>query len=243
MAGDELTPDEYEQLVASVLRDEGWSVAVTPTVHDLGLDVIAERDGMRLGVQAKMFLRANRPVNAAIVMHTYGAAAYFECDRSMIATDGRVLGEASRVADKLGVEIRTVPSVTALRQSRESAEPGTAAAHTFGRVWADYVEPLAGRTLRRSDGRSNSILAVDSGGILRRTSNGKEQRIPIETFRWTIERLLRGETVLREDINAQAIGRVSSGVMLVLGSVALFETTRVGGKQGLRMRTSPRAPA
>jgi len=54
-------PDEYEQLVAGVLRDEGWSASVTASVHDLDFDVIAERAGERPGGQAKMFLRRESP--------------------------------------------------------------------------------------------------------------------------------------------------------------------------------------
>ena len=50
-----MTPEEYEHLVAEVLRSEGWDAHVTPYVRDYGLDVIAERDGRRLGVQAKMY--------------------------------------------------------------------------------------------------------------------------------------------------------------------------------------------
>lgn len=55
-------------------------------------------------------------------------------------------------------------------------------------------------------------------------------------FRWTIERLLRGETVLRSEINAQCIGRVSSGVLLILSSLPMFELTNEARKQGLTMR-------
>lgn len=233
-----MTPDEYERLVAHLLATEGWEVEVTAPGHDLGIDVLAERDGVRLGVQAKMFQQANRPVNAAIVMHTYGAAAYFDCDRAMVATDGRVLDEARRVADKLAVELRIIPANPLRSHNSELAGAPAGVPRGFGKVWSDYVEPLAGSTLRRADGSSNFVVAVDSGGVLRRTSNDKEQRIPIEIFRWAIERLLMGETVLRDHINAHSIDRVSSGVMLILTAVPLFEETTVGRKRGLRMRSS-----
>jgi len=233
-----MTPDEYEHLVAHLLAKEGWDVEVTAPSHDLGIDVLAERDGVRLGVQAKMFRQANRPVNAEIVMHTHGAAAYFDCHRAMVATDGRVLDEARRVADKLGVELWIVPANPLLGHNSELPARPAGAPCGFGKVWCDYVEPLAGSTLRRADGSSNVVVAVDSGGVLRRTSNDKEQRIPIEIFRWAIERLLAGETVLRDDINAHSIDRVSSGVMLILTAVPLFEQATVGRKRGLRMRSS-----
>src|SRR5579863_9780253 len=106
-----MTPEEYEHLVADSLRAEGWSATVTPYTHDFGVDVIAERDGVRLAVQAKMFGGANRPVSATMVTQLHGAAAYADCAEAMIVTDGRVLDEAQEVAEKLGIEIRSLPAV------------------------------------------------------------------------------------------------------------------------------------
>ena len=230
-----MTPDEYEQLVAASLRQEGWKGIVTPSIGDHGLDVIAERSGIRLGVQVKMY-GGSRPINEATVMLTHGAAAFAECTRCMIATNGRVLADAAAVAAKLNVEIRAVPAFPQLvngstQRNRADTEPPT-----FGSIWSQHVEALTGRTLHRENGRSNTILSVDGGGLISRTSNGQRHRIDIEVFRWTIERLLCGETVLREEINAQCIGRVSSGVILILSSLPIFELTNHAGKQGLMLR-------
>jgi len=114
-----------------------------------------------------------------------------------------------------------VPAADVSPDGRRAAEEPP----TFGLIWSQHVEPLTGQTLHRGNGRSNTILAVDGGGLVRRTSNGQKQRIDIEVFRWTIERLLCGETVLRTEINAQCIGRVSSGVILILSSPPMFELT------------------
>src|SRR5439155_5449361 len=99
-----MTPEEYEHLVADMLRTDGWKAEVTPYVHDFGVDVIAERDGTRLAVQAKMVAGANRPVAATMVTQLYGAAAYADCEKAMIGTGGRVVEEAREVASKLGSE-------------------------------------------------------------------------------------------------------------------------------------------
>jgi hypothetical protein len=231
-----MTPDEYERFVADWLRSEGWETTVTPSRGDLGLDVIGERGGVRLGVQVKLYRAAGRPVNAGTVMTTAGAARYADCDRAMIATDGRVLESATDVAAKLDVEIRQFPTDIPPPSPAASSSDGHADAWTFGRVWKEHVEPLAGRTLRRQDGSTNDILDVDERGVTRRTSRNKTQVISIDIFRWTIERLLSGQVVLREDINAQDVTRVSSGVVLILGSLSIFEITTVGRKRGLRVR-------
>jgi restriction system protein len=229
-----LTPTEYEHHVADLLRAEGWDARVTPPSHDFGLDIICERPGRRLGVQVKMY-GAGRPINTQMVMQLHGAAAYQDCPDMMIATNGRVLDDARRVAKKVGVEIRYVP-VSAPGARRVSRGHGERTALDFDRVWEEQVMPLAGQVLTRSNGTTNEILAVDWTGITRRTSNGSIGTIDIEIFRWTVERLLRGEVVLREGVNDQYPKRASSGVMLVLSALPPFATVKVGGRTGLRMR-------
>lgn len=176
-----------------------------------------------------------RPINAQMVMQLYGAAAHQDCSEMMIATNGRVLDDARRVASKLGVEIRHVP---APGPSTLAEAPGQTEqrALDFDRLWEKHVMPLAGHVLTRSNGTTNEILDVGWTGITRRTSNGSIGTIDIEIFRWTVERLLHGEVVLREEINAQYPKRASSGVMLVLSALPPITRVRVGGKTGLRMR-------
>ena len=153
----------------------------------------------------------------------------------MIATNGRVLDDARRVAAKLGVEIRYVPVPASVAQ-RVNPGPAEQSELNFDRVWEEQVMPLAGQVLTRANGTTNKILAVDWTGITRRTSHGSIGMIDIEIFRWTVERLLKGEVVLREEINDQYPKRASSGVVLVLSALPLFTTVKVGGKSGLRIR-------
>jgi hypothetical protein len=238
-----MTPEEYEHLVADVLRREGWDAQVTPYTGDFGVDVVAVLGTSRLGVQAKMYGGANRSINAETVMLTYGAGAYADCSEFMIATDSQALASAVKVAAKLGVEIRNIPAVKPL-----VADPTTASVSTdtpllsslsFGEIWAKYVAPLAGTTLSRDNGKTNEILTVDDAGLTRRTSTGRAQRIDIEIFRWTIEKLLHGETVSRDDINQHYAKRASSGITLILTAIPLFEATALGGQQGTRLKREP----
>lgn len=232
-----MTPDEYERHVAAVLAAEGWKTTVVGRVGDHGIDVIAERDGRRVGVQAKTWDGANRKINGRLVMTVYGAAAFHDCPEALIATDAAVLPDARQVAAKLGVEIRHLPARSLRTGGLAAAEPPGL---TFGYVWTEHVAPLAGRTLTRENGSSNEIVAVDGGGITRRTSNGRIQHIEIEIFRWAIERLLHGATVTREEINEQYEGRASSGIMLVLSSLPVFEPLKLHGRQAVRLSQSPR---
>jgi hypothetical protein len=227
-----MTPEEYEQCVAEVLREEGWDARVTPHRRDFGIDIVAERGGVCLGVQVKMFGGSARPVTGRMVMELHGAAAYADCDEAMIVTNGRVLPEAEKIAKKLRIAIRF------LSASAPAVQPDDLHGHglSFGRVWTEHIVPLAGTTLTRANGTSNDIVRVDAGGLLRRSSTGRTQLIDIEIFRWAIERLLDGETVSRDEINAQYPKRASSGIALVLGAIPLFEAAAVSGVQVIRLR-------
>jgi hypothetical protein len=141
-----MTPEEDERLVSNVLQDGGCAATVTPAVHDLGRDVIAERCGSRLGIQARMVLQANRPVSAAVIMRTYGAAVYTDCAERMIAPDGRPLGEAREVA--------TSPESRS-DSSRRSLYDTTGGSRSSAPVELCVRSVRSGRTIR-----SNPSLAV-----------------------------------------------------------------------------------
>lgn len=131
--------------------------------------------------------------------------------------------------------------------------PGEHAAHPGRRARSDagrtrgvrralaraHVEPLAGTSLLRSNGKSIGILEVDGSGVLRRTTSGTRQRIEFDIFRWTVERLLAGETVTRAQIHERSSpSRVSSGVMLILSTVPEFELISAGRGKALRLRST-----
>lgn len=69
-----MTFSDYEHRVAAILRDEGWIPTVAPPGRDGGVDVIAQRDSQRLGVQVKMYGVGGRRVNGQIVRELFGAA-------------------------------------------------------------------------------------------------------------------------------------------------------------------------
>ena len=91
-------PNEYESLVAAHFARLGYEVEDRPASHDWGVDVIAENSDERVAIQAKMYGGSARPVNRAQIMELYGAAAYFDCTRAVLATNGRVMSDAAAVA-------------------------------------------------------------------------------------------------------------------------------------------------
>jgi hypothetical protein len=110
------------------------------------------------------------------------------------------------------------------------SEPGV----DFEMVWSTYVVPLAGSTVTGRYGLENQIASVDDRGVTRVSRNGLTSRIPIEPFRWAIERVLSGATIERNEINEEFPHRYSSGVMLVLEQIEIFEP--IGPPSAVRLR-------
>lgn len=231
-----MNPEQYEHHVAKVLSQEGWQAAVSRHSRDLGIDVLATRDDRRLAVQVKMYGGSTTKINAERIMCLYGAAAYAECSERMLATNGQLTTEAQLVAAKLNVTVRQIPA----------ADPGgrPTSAVGFGQIWREHIEPLAGTNIARSNGKTMRILEVDGSGVLRVTTSGTRQRIELDIFRWAIERLLHGEMVTRAEIHERSSPRrVSSGVLLILGTVPSFELVTVGRGKAIRLRTGLTCPA
>ena len=113
-----MNPTEYEQQVARLLRQEGWTAAVTLPAAGSGVDVIAEQRDRKLGVQAKMYGAAGRVVNQQVIHELFGAASAQGCNEFMLATDAAVSTDARASAE--GSEWRSGRSPRCRLPSRSS---------------------------------------------------------------------------------------------------------------------------
>lgn len=238
-----MTPKQYEDYIGALFAQKGYSVTVSPQSNDWGIDVIAIKDDEKIGIQAKMYGQSNRSVNRRVIMELYGASAYQDCTKTVLATDGNIMPDAVKVAEKLGIEIiLTSDNEAAVCPfSSQTAEPKQTAEESsdnipvmsFDEAWEKYIIPLAGKTLRNSRG-TNYISRVDWSGIKRITSNGISGQIDIEGFRLAYNTLIRQGSITRDYINQQVTQRCSSGIVLILGQVPFIEIT--SSPSGLRLK-------
>lgn len=223
-----LKPDEFELRVASMYQKKGYKTEVTPHSGDYGVDVFAWKGDERIAIQAKMYGGSTRKVNRATIMQLYGAAAYFECTKAVVVTDGIVLSDAMEVASKLKVEIVSMGVAYEEPTKQEHVVQPKETANrpkflSFDDMWEQYVMPLKGKTLRNSRGE-NKILNVTWTELTRLTENGKRGKIAIEDFRLAYGKLIADGSVTRDFIN-QRCNRCSSGIVLVLGELPFVSTT------------------
>lgn len=227
-----MNPSEYEMRVAERFRLRGYSVQCTPASDDYGVDVFATKGTERLAIQAKMYGSASRSVNRDVVMHLHGAKDYFGCTAAIIVTDDGLMDDATAVARKLHIEV-LVLSADQMPVTTEGARPAPDK-YAFDAIWQQHIMPLAGSVLHKSDGGSNTLIEVNRAGVKRRTSNDKLQFISIDIFKKAIAALLSNGEVSRDFINQMYPKRASSGILLILSQIPLFE--RVSSPLGLRLR-------
>ena len=81
---DSMSGIQFERYVADILRRHGYlSVRLTER-YDYGVDIIAEKDGIRWGIQVK---RHSGLVKAAAVRQVVTALKIYDCDRAMVISN------------------------------------------------------------------------------------------------------------------------------------------------------------
>ena len=78
-----MTGLEFEKYVAKYLKNQGYKTKLTEK-YDLGIDIVAVKDGIRYGVQVK---RYKGVVGANAVRQAVTALNLYECDRAMVITN------------------------------------------------------------------------------------------------------------------------------------------------------------
>jgi restriction system protein len=92
---DAMTPEEFEHFCAAVLRRRGWSARVTQFSGDQGVDVVAEKRGLRIVVQCKKY---SRPVGNRAVQEIVAAIAHENAGRGVVVATADYTPAARRLA-------------------------------------------------------------------------------------------------------------------------------------------------
>ena len=85
---------EFEKFIAAILNKQGYKNIKLTEKYDLGVDIIAEKNGIRWGIQVK---RYSGLVKANAVRQVVTALNKYECERAMVISNST----CSRVAKEL----------------------------------------------------------------------------------------------------------------------------------------------
>lgn len=97
---DDMTPSEFETFCGEALKRAGWDARVTMQSHDQGSDVIAEKDGVRIVVQCKLY---SKPVGNKAVQEVVAARAHEQADHGIVVSNNAYTAAAKALAQTNGV--------------------------------------------------------------------------------------------------------------------------------------------
>lgn len=95
-AVDSMDGVSFEYYIAQLLVEHGFYDISLTEQYDYGIDIIAEKDGVRWGVQAK---RYSGLVKAEAVRQVVTGLRLYGCDRAMVITNSTYSNVAKRLAE------------------------------------------------------------------------------------------------------------------------------------------------
>lgn len=90
---------DFERYVAALLRSNGFHKVSLTEKYDFGIDIIAEKDGTRWGIQAK---RHTGLVKASAIRQVVTGLNIYGCDQAMVITNSTYSTIAKRLAKANG---------------------------------------------------------------------------------------------------------------------------------------------
>jgi restriction system protein len=92
---DSFTPSDFEMFCAAQLRSSGWEARVTLQSRDQGVDVIAEKSGVRVVFQCKLY---TSPVGNKAVQEIAAGRAHEQAHYAAVVTNHRYTSAAEQLA-------------------------------------------------------------------------------------------------------------------------------------------------
>lgn len=87
---------DFERYIADLLKRHGFYNVSLTEQFDMGVDIIAEKDGVRWGIQVK---RHSGLVKAAAVRQVVTALNFYSCERAMVVTNSTYSNVARQLAE------------------------------------------------------------------------------------------------------------------------------------------------
>lgn len=93
---DSMTGIEFEQYLQRLLANQGYIVQVTQASGDLGVDLIASKDGDKIAIQAK---RYSTNVSRRAISDAVAGMYHYDCNKAMVITNSYFSPGAKELAE------------------------------------------------------------------------------------------------------------------------------------------------
>lgn len=92
---DLMSGQEFEKAIASIFKKMSYKVTLTPATKDQGVDIIAEKGEMRLGIQTKCY---TGKVGNSAIQEIVAGKNYYQLNRCMVVTNSTFTTSAIELA-------------------------------------------------------------------------------------------------------------------------------------------------
>jgi restriction system protein len=92
---DDMSGPQFERFVAALLQSQGYKTILTPATNDYGVDIVAERTGVRIAVQCK---RHGENLSRDCVSDAVAGKHVYKCGTAMVVTNRRFRSGAMTLA-------------------------------------------------------------------------------------------------------------------------------------------------
>ena len=218
-----LSPNDFEIYVGNLLEEQGFEIKHFNPGDDIGIDLIATNKDESIAIQVKKYVK--RKVNLAMVYHTYGASAYYNCTRRAIVTLNVLTPNAIEAAKKLNVEIWDKDYLLTIVASDCSPKMDIIYKNSFSEdwfldVWNTHIKELQGKEVKHLSRTSHiTIVVVDEDGLSIINSNGRYRNFSIDIFIQILTKLKNEGKITREEINDEYQRRGSSAISAIIATI------------------------
>lgn len=99
---DRMDGKTFEKYLEAIYRNKGYAVKRTPYRGDFGGDLILEKDGVKVAVQAK---RWKKKVGVKAIQEIVAAKGYYGCHKAMVISNADFTEQASALAKRNSVTL------------------------------------------------------------------------------------------------------------------------------------------
>ena len=92
---DLMSGQEFEQAIAEIFKNMGYQVSMTPPTGDQGIDIIAVRNSIRVGIQTKCY---TGKVGNSAIQEVVAGKEYYNLSRCMVVTNSTFTSAAIKLA-------------------------------------------------------------------------------------------------------------------------------------------------
>lgn len=106
-------PYEFEQKCAQILNESGWNARATSKSLDQGVDVIADKDGVTVVIQCKLY---NKPVGNKAVQEIIVGRDFYKADFAAVVSNSTYTISARQLAQNCNVLLLNVDELYTLHE-------------------------------------------------------------------------------------------------------------------------------